>query len=56
MLTNFSLAWAELRLALCNLLFQFDVKLRPECDKWIEQDLYFVWEKDRLMVELTRRE
>ena len=56
MLTNPSLAWAELRLALCNFLFHFDVKLRPECDNWIQQKLYLVWEKDRLMVELTRRE
>ncbi|KAF2440051.1 cytochrome P450 family protein [Karstenula rhodostoma CBS 690.94] len=51
-----NLAWAELRLVLCNMLFRFDVKLRPECEAWIEQDLFYVWQKGRLMVELSRRE
>ena len=56
LLIGLSLAWAEMHLVLCNLLFQFDIKLRPECENWIEQDLFFIWEKGTLMVELTRRE
>lgn len=41
---------------LCNMLHRFDVKLRPECEGWIEQDLFYVWQKGRLMVDLERRE
>ncbi|KAJ4299637.1 hypothetical protein N0V90_004883 [Kalmusia sp. IMI 367209] len=37
-----NLAWAEMRLVLCSMLFQFDVKLKPECDDWIDQDVLYV--------------
>jgi hypothetical protein len=38
------------------MLYRFDVKLRPECDRWIVQNVFFVWQKGRLMVELKRRD
>lgn len=45
-----------MRLVLCNMLWRFDVKLRPECDNWIKQDMFYIWEKEKLMVELKGRE
>ena len=48
-----SLAIVELRLVLARLLWNFDLKLMPESEEWIErQKVYFLWEKIPLMVKL----
>ncbi|KAL1863707.1 hypothetical protein Plec18170_000545 [Paecilomyces lecythidis] len=50
-----SLAYAEIRLILCKLLFHFDIELCPESVNWINQEVYFLWDKPALMVNLTDR-
>ena len=39
------LAYAELRLTLARLLFEFDIKLADEKDRWDwgEQNTYILW-------------
>lgn len=51
-----SLAYAEIRLVLCKLLFQFNIKLCAESQNWADQEVYFVWDKPDLMVKLEERE
>lgn len=48
-----SLAYAELRLIVCKFLWNFDLKLLPECDNWIKQNTYMLWEKKALNVCLV---
>ncbi|KAJ6086858.1 hypothetical protein N7467_005772 [Penicillium canescens] len=50
-----NLAYCEIRLILCKLLFNFDIALSPESTNWPDQKVYFLWEKPPLMVELTDR-
>lgn len=50
-----SLAYFEMRLILCKLLFNFDIALSPESINWPDQKVYFLWEKPPLMVKLTDR-
>jgi hypothetical protein len=50
-----SLAYAEIRLILCKLLFNFYIELCPESTNWIDQDVYFLWDKPPLNVALTDR-
>jgi hypothetical protein len=50
-----SLAYAEIRLILCKLFFNFDVELLPESDNWTDQKVYAVWDKGPLMVTLTQK-
>lgn len=50
-----SLAYSEVRLILCKLLFNFDVELRSECTNWIAQESYFLWDKPALWVTLKER-
>jgi hypothetical protein len=50
-----SLAYCEIRLILCKLLFNFDITLSPESTNWPDQKVYFLWEKPPLMVKLTDR-
>lgn len=50
-----SLAYAEIRLILCKLLFHFDVALCPESARWADQEVYFLWDKPALMVQLSER-
>jgi hypothetical protein len=39
----FSLASCEIRLILCKLLFNFDLKLHPESIDWPDQNVYYLW-------------
>ncbi|KAJ5766345.1 uncharacterized protein N7511_003961, partial [Penicillium nucicola] len=50
-----ALAYFEIRLILCKLLFNFDITLSPESINWLDQKVYFIWEKPPLMVKLTDR-
>ncbi|KAJ5555406.1 hypothetical protein N7535_007841 [Penicillium sp. DV-2018c] len=49
------LAYCEIRLILCKLLFHFDLTLRPESVNWPNQEVYFLWDKPALMVTLKDR-
>ncbi|KAE9362911.1 cytochrome P450 family protein [Stipitochalara longipes BDJ] len=50
-----NLAYAEIRMILCKLLFHFDIELCPESHRWADQNVYYVWEKPALMVKLNKR-
>jgi hypothetical protein len=50
-----SLAYCEIRLILCKLLFHFDLALCPESAHWTNQKVYFLWDKPPLMVILQDR-
>ncbi|KAF2817316.1 benzoate 4-monooxygenase cytochrome P450 [Mytilinidion resinicola] len=50
-----NLAYAEIRLILCKVLFNFDIALCPESEHWKDQEVYFLWDKPPLVVSLTER-
>ncbi|KAF2814564.1 benzoate 4-monooxygenase cytochrome P450 [Mytilinidion resinicola] len=50
-----NLAWAEMRLILSKLLFNFDIELLPESRNWSDQKMYVLWEKHPLMLNLKPR-
>ncbi|KAF4546144.1 Cytochrome p450 protein [Lasiodiplodia theobromae] len=47
------LAYQEIRIILAKILWNFDLKLCPESDGWINQKSYSMWKKDPLWVEAT---
>lgn len=50
------MAYAEMRMVLAKLLFNFDLELaNPSEDWWTTQNTFFVWQKKPLMVKLTPR-
>ncbi|KAH0593199.1 hypothetical protein MHUMG1_08921 [Metarhizium humberi] len=49
-----NLAYAEMRLILVRLLWNFDMSLDGECEHWADQKAYSIWEKKPLMVKLVR--
>ena len=49
-----SLAYAEMRLILARLLWNFDVELDERSRRWIdEMNIFVLWEKQPLFVKLT---
>jgi cytochrome P450 len=52
----YRLAYAEIRLILARLLFNFDMELCDESKDWLNQKTYLVWQKPALMVRLRNRE
>ncbi|KAK7958457.1 cytochrome p450 [Apiospora saccharicola] len=49
-----NLAYAEMRLILAKIIFNFDIHLADDSEDWIDrQDVYFLWEKPALHVHLT---
>lgn len=49
MLFWFSLAYAEMRLVLARLVFNFDMSLAPESRSWATgQKVFFFWDKPPL--------
>ncbi|KAL2018184.1 hypothetical protein VTK56DRAFT_1157 [Thermocarpiscus australiensis] len=48
-----NLAYAEMRLILARVLWNFDLELMPESRNWDDQKIYTLWEKGALMVKLT---
>ncbi|KAJ5664695.1 hypothetical protein N7462_011508 [Penicillium macrosclerotiorum] len=54
-LFSLSLAYCEMRLILCKLLYHFDFMLCPESANWTDQKVYFLWDKPALMVTLKPR-
>ncbi|KAL2754887.1 hypothetical protein ACRALDRAFT_1082515 [Sodiomyces alcalophilus JCM 7366] len=50
-----NLAYAEMRLIMARVLFDFDMELHPESKNWIErQNEYIVWSKLPLKIRLRR--
>lgn len=51
-----SMAYAEMRMVLTKVLFNFDLQLAdPSEDWWTTQNTFFVWQKKPLMVKLSPR-
>lgn len=50
-----SLAYAEMRLILARMIWNFDMELAPESHNWIDQLSFVVWDKPGLQVKLTPR-
>ncbi|OCK85010.1 cytochrome protein [Lepidopterella palustris CBS 459.81] len=50
-----NLAWAEMRLILSKLVWNFEVEVCPESDNWINQKTYILWEKPPLVLQLRHR-
>ncbi|KAK0673247.1 putative isotrichodermin C-15 hydroxylase [Cercophora samala] len=48
-----NLAYAEMRLILARLLWNFDLELMPESENWSEQKIYMLWQKGALNVRLA---
>ncbi|RMZ85397.1 hypothetical protein DV737_g734, partial [Chaetothyriales sp. CBS 132003] len=48
-----ALGYAEIRLVLCKLLWHFDARLSDASRNWLDQDVFFIWGKPALMVELV---
>jgi hypothetical protein len=49
-----SLAYAEMRLILARLIFNFDTKLLDVSKDWLRtQKAYFLWDKPDMYVELN---
>jgi len=46
------MAYAEMRVILAKLLWNFDMELRDECRDWLNQVSYSLWQKTPLMVTL----
>ncbi|KAJ5153956.1 uncharacterized protein N7500_009395 [Penicillium coprophilum] len=49
------LANCEICLILCKLLFHFDITLCTESTNWVDQKVFFLWDKPALMVKLQDR-
>jgi len=51
-----SLAYAEMRLFMSRLIWNFDIELDSRSKGWLDQNLmYFLWEKPQLYIRLTPR-
>ncbi|KAH8900750.1 putative cytochrome P450 monooxygenase [Thozetella sp. PMI_491] len=48
-----NLAYAEMRLILARIIFNFDMRLADESKDWLDQNVYVFWEKPSLPVFLT---
>jgi averantin hydroxylase len=47
-----NLAYAEMRLILAKVLYNFDLELDAKTGQWMDQKLYILWEKKPLWVNL----
>ncbi|KAF4878119.1 Cytochrome P450 monooxygenase aclL [Colletotrichum siamense] len=51
-----NLAWAEMRMILAYLVWNFDLELQSDSQGWIErQKVFMLWEKPDLNVKISRR-
>ncbi|EHA25595.1 hypothetical protein ASPNIDRAFT_42038 [Aspergillus niger ATCC 1015] len=50
-----NLAYHEMRLILAKVLYHYDLRLAPESVGWEKQNTWTLWQKNRLMVQLTPR-
>ena len=49
------MAYHEMRLILAKVVYHFDLELSPGNEGWLDQDVYVLWEKKPLMVNLRTR-
>jgi cytochrome P450 len=49
-----NLAYAESRLILSKVLYNFDLELAQGQDNWLKQKIYLVWEKGPLYIKLSK--
>lgn len=55
-LTMFSLAYAEMRLILSKILWNFDISLHPDSKNWYEEhEVYTFWKKPNMNVYIKPR-
>lgn len=55
-LSPYRLAWAELRITMAKLLWQFDFELASSDDDWWnKQRTYLIWERLPLLINLKPR-
>ncbi|KAK6381925.1 hypothetical protein LTS17_003810 [Exophiala oligosperma] len=50
-----NLAYAEMRLALARVIYNFDFELQPESRSWDKADIFVFWQKGPLNVKITPR-
>jgi cytochrome P450 len=48
-----SLAYAEMRLLLARLIWNFDLELMPESRTWNDQKVFTLWQKGEINVKLS---
>jgi len=48
-----SLAYAEMRLILARVIFNFDMRIADESRNWMDQKVWNLWKKGPLLVHLT---
>lgn len=48
-----SIAYLEMRLILARLIWNFDLQLLPESEKWNDQKVYVLWAKGPLYVKVS---
>lgn len=55
-LTIVSLAYAEMRLILAKILWNFDISLHPDSKNWYEEHMaYTLWQKPSLNIYIKPR-
>jgi cytochrome P450 len=54
-LTIPSLAYAEMKLILARMLFEFEFELYEPNDNWSNQRVFTLWEKRPLMLKIAER-
>ena len=52
---GYRLAYAEMRLIIARLVWEFDIELRDKQKNWTDQEVYWSWKKPALMVQLHER-
>ncbi|KAF1996437.1 cytochrome P450 monooxygenase-like protein [Amniculicola lignicola CBS 123094] len=50
-----NIAWAEIRMILARLVWNFEIELEGENEHWDKQKVFVLWDKPSLMVKLTPR-
>lgn len=55
LMTNQNLAWAEIGSIATRVLWNFDMELSAESERWLDQKMWSLWDKKPLMVKLKNR-
>jgi cytochrome P450 len=50
-----NLAYMEMRLILARLVWNFDISLNSQSTEWLEQKIFFLWDKPALWIDLDRK-
>lgn len=49
------MAYAEMKLILTRIIYNFDLELANPKDEWLEQNTYILWDKKPLMLNVRER-